>query len=312
MQRQQPGSGAALTALKEDTRRVYPYMKADLTETRKIQNKLLEILLYFQQFCEAHELGFVLAGGTCLGAVRHQGFIPWDDDVDVFMLREDYERLGPLWERFADTERYACVRSNEQYNIHHTATEIKDSNTTFINRHSVDLDIHQGLMIDVIPLDAVADGGLARLMQVAHGMLYCCFNFQRLPEHKGKIFYYMTKAALGLVRSPKVRYRIWRHEEKRLSRYAVAEHALVASFGEGLGIMRQRFPKEWFLHPGTALFEGHPMPVPADTDAYLRISYGDYEKLPPAEEQIPRHDTVFMDLEHGYRQYRGIRYCVKK
>ena len=287
-------------------------MKADLTETRKIQAKLLEILLYFQQFCEAHELGFVLAGGTCLGAVRHQGFIPWDDDVDVFMLREDYERLGPLWERFADTERYACVRSNEQYNIHHTATEIKDSNTTFINRHSVDLDIHQGLMIDVIPLDAVADGGLARLMQVAHGMLYCCFNFQRLPEHKGKIFYYMTKAALGLVRSPKVRYRIWRHEEKRLSRYAVAEHALVASFGEGLGIMRQRFPKEWFLHPGTALFEGHPMPVPADTDAYLRISYGDYEKLPPAEEQIPRHDTVFMDLEHGYRQYRGIRYCVKK
>ena len=287
-------------------------MKADLTETKKIQARLLEILLYFQQFCEEHDLGFVLAGGTCLGAVRHQGFIPWDDDVDVFMLRDDYERLGPLWERFADTERYACVRSNEQYNIHHTATEIKDSNTTFINRHSVDSDIHQGLMIDVIPLDAVADGKAARLLQVAHGMLYCCFNFQRLPEHKSRAIYYMTRAALGLVRSPKLRYRIWKHEEKMHSRYKVSEHALVASFGEGLGIMKQRFPKEWFLQPGKAMFEGHEMPVPADVDAYLRISYGDYMQLPPEEEQIPRHDAVFVDLEHGYQQYKGIKYCVKK
>ena len=287
-------------------------MNKQLAETRKIQEKLLEILLYFQQFCQEHDLRFTLAGGTCLGAVRHRGFIPWDDDVDVFMLREDYERLGGMWERFADTGRFACVRSNEQYNIHHTATEIKDSSTTFINRHSVDLDIHQGLMIDVIPLDAVADGGAARLMQMAHGMMYCCFNFQRLPEHKGRLFYYMTKTALDIVRSPKARYRIWKHEEKMHSRYAVEEHPLVASFGEGLSIMRQRFPKEWFLHPGTAVFEGHEMPVPADVDQYLRISYGDYMQLPPEEDRVPRHDTVFMDLEHGYKQYRGVKYFVQK
>jgi len=287
-------------------------MREDLVTARKIQDKLLEILLYFQQFCEEHELQFVLAGGTCLGAVRHQGFIPWDDDVDVFMLRDDYERLGQLWDRYADTERYACVRSNELYNIHHTATEIKDSNTTFINRHCVDLDIHQGLMIDVIPLDAVAERPLPRLAQIANGMLYCAFNFQRLPEHKSKIFYYMTKAALSIVRSPKTRYRIWKREEELLSQYRIATHPLVASFGEGLAIMCQRFPKEWFLNPGTAMFEGHEMPVPADVDSYLTISYGDYMTLPPEEERIPRHDTVFMDLEHGYKQYRGIKYCVKK
>ena len=58
--------------------------------TRKIQEKMLEILVYFENFCTENGLKFTLCGGTCLGAVRHGGFIPWDDDVDVFMLREDY------------------------------------------------------------------------------------------------------------------------------------------------------------------------------------------------------------------------------
>ena len=150
---------------------------------QEIQSKLLEILLYFQKFCQENGLGFVLAGGTCLGAVRHKGFIPWDDDVDVFMLRDDYEKLCRIWDEKADTEHYSCVRSNDQFNIRHSATEIKDNNTTFINRHSVDLDIHQGLMIDVIPLDAVPKSKWKQLWQMVDSMMYCCFNFQRLPAH---------------------------------------------------------------------------------------------------------------------------------
>ena len=89
---------------------------------QEIQSKLLEILLYFQKFCQENGLGFVLAGGTCLGAVRHKGFIPWDDDVDVFMLRDDYEKLCRIWDEKADTEHYSCVRSNDRFNIRHSAT----------------------------------------------------------------------------------------------------------------------------------------------------------------------------------------------
>lgn len=278
-------------------------------EIGQVQRKLLEILLYFQAFCQQHHLSFVLAGGTCLGAARHQGFIPWDDDLDVFMLREDYEKLPALWEQFADTGRYACVRSNARFNIHHAATEIKDSNTTFINRHSIDLDINQGLMIDVIPLDAIPSGKLARLGQMLSSMLFCCFNFQRLPEHKGKVTFWCTKLALGLIRSPKLRYRIWSRAERHMSRYALAQCDQVASLIEGATIMRQRFPKEWFLHPAKLEFEGHAMPVPRDWEQYLTISYGNYRQLPPESERIWRHDAAFIDLEHSYRQYKGIQYC---
>ena len=282
------------------------------TSTKEIQDKLLDILVYFKKFCDENNLPFTLCGGTCLGAVRHKGFIPWDDDVDVFMLREDYEKLQELWEKNADTSRYACVRSNETVNIHHSAMEIKDNNTTFINKHSVDSDIHHGLMIDVIPIDGVAPGKLGQIFQMIDSMIYCCFNFQRLPDHKSKLVYYATKLALGVFRSPKIRYLLWKGAEQRIAKYGTKQSALVASFGEGPSIMKMRFPREWFENPAYLDFEGHSMPVPADPDQYLKISFGDYMQLPPEEERIARHNTAFIDLDHSYTQYKGIHYCVEK
>ncbi len=279
---------------------------------KEIQGKMLEVLVYFKEFCDKNGLTFTLCGGTCLGAVRHKGFIPWDDDVDVFMLREDYEKLQDLWTKNADTTRYACVRSNESVNIHHSATEIKDNHTTFINKHSVDADIHHGLMIDVIPIDCVAPTKLGKILQMIDSMLYCCFNFQRLPDHKSKLVYYATKLALGVFRSPKIRYALWKGAERRIAKYNPKGSGLVASFGEGASIMKMRFPREWFEKPAYLEFEGHLMPVPANTDEYLKISFGDYRQLPPEEDRIARHDAVFIDLEHSYTQYKGIHYCVEK
>lgn len=275
---------------------------------KDIQNKLLGILLYFSEFCKEHNLGFVLAGGTCLGAIRHRGFIPWDDDLDVFMLREDYEKLVPLWNEFADTEKFALARSDEKINIHHDVTEIKDCNTTFINKHSVDLDINQGIMIDVIPLDAVAEGKAAGILQRLYAMLFSCYNFQRLPEHKSKAVYFASKIALGVVKSFKSRYKIWSFAEKKFTKYNGQGSNMVASFVESPAIMKQHFPIEWFINPATAEFEGHIMPVPKNYNQYLTISYGDYMQLPPKEEQINRHDIYFIDLDNCYLKYRGSKY----
>ncbi|MBW9211943.1 MULTISPECIES: phosphorylcholine transferase LicD [Terrabacteria group] len=279
---------------------------------REIQEKLIGILMYFKEFCEERGLKFVLAGGTLLGAVRHQGMIPWDDDVDVFMLREDYEKLESLWEKYADKDRFSCVRSNDKMNIHHAVIEIKDNNTTFINYHNENNDIHQGIMIDVIPVDDVAANPIKRFLQIPYAMMFACFNFQRLPAHKSKFMYNMTKLALSMVKSFDYRYRIWKKCEKRMLALGKKSNGQVASFVEGLTIMRQRFPKEWFEHPDHLLFEGVQMPVPKDYKKWLEVSYGDYMTPPKEEDRILRHNIKFYDMKNSYKMYKGIQYCVEK
>jgi lipopolysaccharide cholinephosphotransferase len=279
---------------------------------REIQEKLLEILIYFKDFCEANNLKFVLAGGTCLGAVRNQGIIPWDDDLDVFMLRDDYEKLGDLWQKHADTQRFSCVRSDDKMNIRHAATEIKDNNTTFINYHTEDLDINHGLMIDVIPLDDVAKSAFFRLLQFPYAMLFCCFNFQRLPEHKSRGIYLLTKIALSMVKSFGMRYKIWKHSENQMIRLGRKSSGYVASFIEGPTIMRQRFPKDWFEKPSYLTFENQVMPVPRDYNQWLQVSYGDYMTPPPESERTLRHHIKFYDMQNSYKKYKGIYYCEKQ
>ena len=82
---------------------------------KKLQDIELDILIMLKDFCLQHDISWFLDGGTVLGAARHKGFIPWDDDVDVFMLRDDYEKLCRIWDEKADTEHYSCVRSNDQF-----------------------------------------------------------------------------------------------------------------------------------------------------------------------------------------------------
>ena len=121
-----------------------------LDEIKEIE---LNILDTFVKFCKENNLRYYLAYGTLLGAVRHKDFIPWDDDIDVFMPREDFERLAVLWPKYADTDRYSFCRTNKEVNYHHAAASIRDNNTTFIMRHSKDDDINHGLILDIIPLD---------------------------------------------------------------------------------------------------------------------------------------------------------------
>ncbi len=285
-------------------------MQITETKLREVQNKSIEILLYFKEFCEEHNLTFYLCGGCCIGAIRHKGFIPWDDDIDVFMPRDDYEKLAVLWEKEADTDRYSLSRSNEKVNYRHTDTAIQDNNTTFINKHSVDLDINHGLMIDVIPLDGCPKSKVKRFFQKIHAMAYSLFNAQRLPDNQGKLLRFLSRIILSIFQSSKLRYKIWSYCERKMTKYDIKDCDYITELVTGYKYLKNEYPKEIFEKAVYKEFEGYKLPVPQGYDTYLRMAFGDYMQLPPEEERVPKHKTVYINLNESYKKYKGIYYCV--
>lgn len=281
-----------------------------MTQGKDIQNKELEMLLYFKEFCDAHNLRFYLCGGGLIGAIRHNGFIPWDDDIDVFMPRPDYERLAQIWDHEANPQ-YKYCRTTKDAIYHDAGASIRDTETTFINRHSVNEDICHGLALEIMPIDGCPKGAMARFFQLMWAMMFALFNAQRLPDNKGKVYRLLAGCMYKLIYKPSWRYHLWRLAEKKMTQYDFDSSDEVTELIGSIKGMKLRHPQKDFSDVVYKDFEGHQIPVMAGYERYLRLIWGDYMQLPPVEQRVPKHDAVFIDMEHSYLDYRGIHYLVK-
>lgn len=288
------------------------YMVQNGLTLREYQLKNLEIIKYFDKFCRNHGLTYYLCGGACIGALRHGGFIPWDCDVDVFMLRPDYERLEAIWNKYADTDHYSYDRTTETYNMHAQIAGIKDNYTTYIRSHNKDEDMNHGIVLDVCPLDALSDSWFGRQWQKINGMVFCLFNAQRLPNHQGGTVKKIAGVILKIVKSPRLRYRIWKNAEKRFSKYDTKKCKYFCEMTTGVGTVNIKFPREWFDKPVDIPFEDTVLMGPSEIEKYTELRYPNFMQYPPVEEQIPKMPTAFVDINTPYIKYKGIKYCMKK
>ena len=280
-------------------------------ELEQLHAKNLEMAKYFVKICEENNLLCYFCGGGCIGAVRHGGFIPWDDDLDFFMPRTDYEKLEHIWKEKADTERYSINRPGSGYCDHNSMITIKDEQTTFIKPYQQDLDISHGLPLDIFPLDGYAPGTFKRKMQMCYALIYSLFATQVLPEKHGKGMKIICSLLLKMVPSKKMRYRLWHFCEKRMSRFAFDKSEFITELCAGPHYMKKKYPAECFKEKVYFQFENTQMPIPKGYDIYLKTAFGDYMQLPPKEKQKAHHECVFMDLEHSYKDYKGVHYCKK-
>ncbi len=268
-------------------------------QLRELQLKSLEILLYFKKFCEEHNLLFYFCGGCCIGALRHKGFIPWDDDIDVFMPREDYEKLHNLWDKYADTQKYSCNRTTTDKFIGNVMTTIVDNNTTVVRPWQKGKDGTKGVMIDVLPLDGCAPLGVKRKIQMMWSMIFTLYCSRMVPVNHGRIMSLICKTLLFLVPGNKLKNKIWQFAEKQMSKYPIKDSKYITELCAGPHYMKNEYPKEIFAKFVYKEFEGYQMPVPVGYDKYLKIAFGDYMKLPPKEKQVAHHDIIYMDLSKG-------------
>jgi lipopolysaccharide cholinephosphotransferase len=287
---------------------------ADATpeEMRALQLKELEILKYLRQVCEENHLLFYLAGGSAIGALRHQGFVPWDDDVDVFMPRKDYETLYSKWNQISSKKQYQLCRSDDTHNYRHGAMTLNDSQTTFINFRTADQDVNQGIAIDILPMDLMAETSFRRAKQRFCAILFSIYINQRLPDNQGKVLRALTGLPLALIHSPKARIRVWKWAEKHMTKPSYGRSQTSVELVTGLKAMLRPLPSQWFKSTKLVPFEDTQMPVAEGVEDYLHLIFGDYMQLPPKDQQKAKHHTALIDTETSYTNYRGKYYLVKE
>lgn len=278
----------------------------DKEELRKLQKKSLEMADYFAKFCKENGLLCYLCGGGCIGTLRHQGFIPWDDDLDFFMPRNDYEKLIRIWKEKGDTDKYYLSKSDQNQIDRNLFITIRDKRTTLIKPYQEDLDIPQGVGLDILPLDGYPNSKWKRKIQCFWAIIYSVYCAQTAPVNHGKVINILGKIALGIVPFSKMRYYIWNYAENKMKKYRIQDCDFITELCSGPHYMKKKYPKAAFVSAVWKPFEDSELPIPIGADSYLRIAFGDYMKLPPEDKRKPHHDFKYLNLEQSYSEYKNM------
>jgi len=283
------------------------------TELKKLQNKSLEMAKYVTVFCRERNIRIYFFAGSLLGAVRHNGFIPWDDDIDLILPAPDFDRFVELWEKEADKDRYSLCLQTKDYNDHTLTGSIRDNNTTFITDSTVDYDVNQGLAIDILPLHACPKGTLGQKIQLVLAAGSSLFKAARVPARQSKIVSSTARVILSLFRSSDSRYRMWHTLEKIATKTdrKYNEAGFVREFTM-FPFITWMYPRKWFDSAEWVKFEDTEVPIPIGAKDYLAKRYGDYMSLPPEKDRQPEHRIIFLDLDTPFIEYRGKEYFVQE
>lgn len=259
-----------------------------------IQKILLAYLMEVDRICKKYKIQYFLAGGTLLGAVRHHGFIPWDDDADVMMLREDYDRFLAVAQQ--ELPQGVFLQTEKTDPEHHQPfTKIRIDNTLFATEFSSRFKkMHNGIFIDVLAHDKTADSSLGQKIHLFTTLLSrsMVFNKWKGAPVPGNPILSTVATAVKNILPMKVlewimqRNFLWFRNSR--SRYLYD--------GMGMNVRRGAFPKKWLDEAVEMEFEGYKFPVPKEYDAYLTWLYGDYMQMIPVSERRTSHSMVLTDL----------------
>ncbi|MBO5230928.1 MAG: LicD family protein [Clostridia bacterium] len=267
-----------------------------LKELQKIE---LEILLEVDRICKKHNIAYFLVSGTLLGAIRHKGFIPWDDDIDICMPIDDYKKFCKVSAKELDDAFF--LQNFETDNTNKWAAKIRKNGTTVIEKGYENADIHQGAWIDIFPLIGINDDETwitratkksdwsKKLLRKRYGALgsfkTLSFDKKILKFLPFKFVRFIVKLLLSTI--------FKNHKSFKYCTYLWGNCKI-----------SPRFSSDIFEGYCEVEFEGYLFPAPAKWNEYLSIVYGDYMTLPPPEKRNGGcHTIAIVDLKNDYKKY---------
>ena len=260
----------------------------------RIQQTAEETLMVIDEMAKKAGVFYYLFYGSALGAVRHQGFIPWDDDADIIMFRADYEKLRAYWLAhpvpgyfFQDTQ------TDPGYNI--KITKIRKDNTAFVEPYVKDRKMHHGLYVDIFVLDDyVKNKFLRRVGEYITMFDYNATRSYRPASGSGRWIYPVTNL---LFRGGGI-YRFWyRHIFPKLKK----DDTMCSDIASFTNSHRYDFKREWFGTPKYVPFDQYQLPIPQDAAATLTVCYGDFMTPPPPDRRESNHYLHKLSFTEGYQ-----------
>ncbi len=245
---------------------------------RQAQERMLSLLLVFDQVCQKYNFTYWLDHGTLLGAVRHNGFIPWDDDLDVTMPREDYENFLLVAQQELPPSVFLQTKKSDLCSPVHYV-KLRDRNSTYIDAWEEDRDVcyHQGIFMDVFPVNFIDYGKRRKYKTILTAAKFFSNRYVKIDMIAQKFIGY-------------------------LNRYHASAHSYIVSGGESMHYVTHVDKKTVFPLKELA-FEGKLFPVPNDYDGYLRSIFGEtYMELPDEDKRQIHSVLIETDQKCNYEK----------
>ena len=252
-------------------------------EIKSLQEKLYEMLIELDKILNENKINYYLIGGSALGAVRHKGFIPWDDDVDIGIFRSDFERMEKILSSYDLEEmKYCSIGENI----------IQNAPIGYLyNLSDKNQDIRNVPTIDIFPIDGVPQNKILRKIQKGTSLIYHLSISQLEAQNRGEIIKIISKIILKI--TPKTMFNFYQKICKKIiTNWNIEKVNECANIFGQARYEKEIMPKKYLGKPKYIKFEDGMFPVPELTHEYLKHLYGDYMRLPEEKDRRPKHKKI--------------------
>lgn len=264
----------------------------------RLQNCILSIAQYIDEFCRDNNISYCLMGGSALGAVRHKGFIPWDDDLDIFMTPDNFDKFKDSFYKKGDKGKYYLQL--KQINGLVSTAKLRLNHSMYIEEAEIGKDVHKGVFVDIFILHTCPDNKLKRNWQYFWAKYIVTKGLADRGNKKNGIIGLSMNFLRLLPNSALIGYAL-----KQLYRFRNENSEYLCHFLGHANLKNALYKRDYFRENKSVPFEQTTLSVPSKVEDYLRDRWGDYMKIPPIEEiKKCQHSSDWSDTEtfEGFRE----------